>query len=106
MNSFSWPGVKPVRTGSQGPRAPMPPSSAFVMRIKHSFGKGTAVPNAELDHLLIDNRSGRRLLGSRHNEFRQGLTADLGATLQQSLLLTADARHHALGLQARTPGTR
>ena len=37
-NSFSWPGVKPVRTGSHGPRAPMPPSSALVMRIKHSFG--------------------------------------------------------------------
>src|SRR4029079_12219659 len=38
MNSFSWPGVNPVRTGSHGPRAPIPPSSAFVIRIKHSFG--------------------------------------------------------------------
>ena len=28
MNSFSWPGVKPVRTGSHGPRAPMPPVPA------------------------------------------------------------------------------
>ena len=31
-------GVNPVRTGSHGPRPPMPPSSALVIRIRHSFG--------------------------------------------------------------------
>ena len=35
--------------------------------------------------------------------FRQGLTADFGAALQEPLLLAAETRHHALRLQGRAP---
>src|SRR6266487_1169039 len=38
IHSFSCDGVKPVRTGSHGPRAPMPPSSAFDKRTRVDFG--------------------------------------------------------------------
>src|SRR5256885_9471699 len=38
IHSFSWDGVKPVRTGSHGPRAPIPPSSAFDTRTNVDFG--------------------------------------------------------------------
>jgi len=38
IHSFSCDGVNPVRTGSHGPRAPMPPSSAFWMRTNVDFG--------------------------------------------------------------------
>src|SRR5205807_990290 len=41
IHSFSCAGVKPVRTGSHGPRAPIPPSSAFWMRMIVDFGVDT-----------------------------------------------------------------
>src|SRR6266508_2757588 len=38
IHSFSCAGVKPVRTGSHGPLAPMPPSSALLTRTNVDFG--------------------------------------------------------------------
>jgi len=40
-----------------------PQSMVDRRRVKQAFGEGTAVPNAELDHFMIDNRPGRCLLG-------------------------------------------
>ncbi len=38
MKSFSFPGVNPVRAGSQIPLPPNPPSSALVILTKVSLG--------------------------------------------------------------------
>jgi hypothetical protein len=54
-------------------------------RVQHSLGEGQAIPQTEINHFLIDNGAGSRILRGRDDEFGQGLSADVGAALKQPL---------------------